>query len=347
MSMRAATSEEVARWDDLIAANPGGASMWQFGDFAALKAPEWSPERVVHDIPGGPVYVTYLRRRVPVFGVIWYAPAGPRVASTEQFEAVCDDLRRHSPAFVVVTEPPLPATSAGDAAALASQIPGLQRINDIQFDAHTVVVDLTRSEEELLASFKQRVRRYIRKNADATITHVTDSSGVDMMWSLYEQTARRAGAHIRTRDYFERFWRRYLADGQGHFVFGTPAGDPEPTAAAFILHAGAIAMYKDGGSTREKDTNGLQYRVQWEAMRWAKEHGATSYDMYGTPPSWQADDPQHHLHGLVQFKTGFAPIVDRVGAFAMCRNPRIYAAWERFGFPIHRRTLGRHEESFY
>ena len=48
------------------------------------------------------------------------------------------------------------------------------------------------------------------------------------------------------------------------------------------------------------------YLLQWEAVRAALSAGCLSYDFFGIPP---ADDPDHPMHGLYRFKTGFGGMI--------------------------------------
>ena len=330
--MRKPTRSEWVNWNDLIAGAPGGHSFWQLTEFADHKLPEWRPRPIIHDTSAGPVAVLYLVRRIPLHGEFWYAPMGPCVREAQHLREICDELRRESGAFTVVLEPLVDVSSAEDEARIVASIPGLRKIDDIQPDAHTVVLNLEQSEEELLASFKQRTRRSIRKaeKNGAIIEHIDDESAFEPFWKLYEAMAQRADLlGVRPREYYESRWRLWLAAGKGHFVLAKPNADMDYAAGAFLWHDKQFVAYKDGGSLRIPEANGLQYLVQWEAIRWAKAHDATQYDLVGMPPSWELDDPNHFMHGLVQFKTGFGNVIDRLGAVQLDLRPRSTYFFER------------------
>ena len=345
MTLREATPDERSRWDDLVWANPGGPELYQLDSYAALKAPAWRARHLVHEHDGRePVHALYLTRRLPPFGELWYCPMGPRVADADHARACFEDLRAGTVGrpFAVVLEPSVPAEGPQDAERLVASVPGMREHPDLQLGQHTVLVDLRPDEEEILAGFRQRARRYIRKSSGAVVEHRTDEDAFEVMWRLYDETLTRAGVQERRpRAYHENLWRTYLDAGMGHFVLARPREDGDHEAGAFIIHRDGLGYYKDGGSLRTRDSNGLQYRVQWEAMRWCKEHGATTYDMYGAPPSWAADDESHPMHPLVQFKTAFGPIVDQVGTMQLVLRPRAFRAWDRVGMPVYRRLTAR------
>ena len=350
MTLREATPDERDRWDDLVWGNPGGPELYQLRSYARQKEPVWHARHVVHEIAGRePVYALYLYRKVPPFGELWYCPMGPRVADADHARACFADVRETdigSP-FAVVVEPSVPADGPQDRERLLASVPGMRSMPDLQQGQHTVLVDLRPEEDDIFASFRQRARRHIRKTKEAVIEHRTDDEAFEIMWSLFAETMERAGVDFRSKDYHQNLWRRYIDAGQGHFVLARPREGAEHEAGAFIIHRGELGYYKDGGSRRTKDVGGLQYRVQWEAMRWCKEHDGTTYDMYGAPPSWAADDESHKLHPLVQFKTAFAPIVDQVGTMQLVLKPRVFAAWDRVGMPVYRRLTAKQNPLFY
>jgi lipid II:glycine glycyltransferase (peptidoglycan interpeptide bridge formation enzyme) len=350
MTLREATPDELSRWDDLVWDNPGGPELYQLESYAQFKAPLWRARHLVHEHEGrSPVHALYLFRKVPPFGELWYCPMGPRVADADHARDCFEDLRA-SPvgrAFAVVLEPSVPADGPQDRDRLIASVPGMRDHPDLQQGQHTVLVDLRPEEEEILASFRQRARRHIRKTDDAVVEHRSDDDAFATMWQLYAETMERAGVERRSRDYHQGIWRRYVDAGQGHFVLARPREGAEVEAGAFVIHRGELGYYKDGGSLRTRDSNGLQYRVQWEAMRWCKEHGATTYDMYGAPPSWAAEDESHKLYPLVQFKTAFGPIVDQVGTMQLVLRPWVFRAWDRVGMPVYRRLTARANPLFY
>ena len=78
------------------------------------------------------------------------------------------------------------------------------------------------------------------------------------------------------------------------------------------------------GLHREKMPNHL---LQWEAIRWAKQHGCTSYDFWGAPDNL---DPEDRMYGVYRFKEGFgAQLIRTVGAWDFPLRPVLYALYHR------------------
>ncbi|MGO0576529.1 lipid II:glycine glycyltransferase FemX [Ornithinimicrobium panacihumi] len=352
MTMREATAEEKARWEDLVWDSPAGPDLMQLVPYAQVKAATWGFRQMVHSFPGREdLPVLYLVRKVPPFGEFWYAPMGPRVTDQEHLALVCDDLRAGG-AFAVIMEPAIAAEGPTSKADLAATIPGLEEFIQLQPGTSTVFIDLEPSEEELMASFRQRARRYIRKTGEAVIEHRTDDASFEQLWKLYVPTiSDRAGLPLRPKDYYLDAWRLYRDRGEGHVILAYSSPERheqgEPEAGIYLWQHRDLGYYRDGGSIRTPEANGLQYRVQWEAMRWCKEQGATTYDMFGAPPSWAVDDKSHQMHGLVQFKTAFGQITDTVGTMRLVVDPKRAKAWDKVGVRVYWRMGRKKNPLFY
>jgi lipid II:glycine glycyltransferase (peptidoglycan interpeptide bridge formation enzyme) len=53
--------------------------------------------------------------------------------------------------------------------------------------------------------------------------------------------------------------------------------------------------------------------LQWEAIRWARTEGCTSYDFWGAPDNMDESDP---MWGVYRFKAGFGGrFVRHIGAY--------------------------------
>ena len=78
-------------------------------------------------------------------------------------------------------------------------------------------------------------------------------------------------------------------------------------AGAIVALCGTTAHFLYGASSNEKRQCMAPYAMHWKAMRLARLHGCTAYDMGAVPPGL---DPAHPFHGLHRFKTGFGGNVE-------------------------------------
>ncbi len=339
MKVRPATEEELSRWDTLIAANPDGGHYMQTAAWAAFKEHHgWIPYRFIAEEGETRAAFLVLERKVPIPGIgkLWYANRGPGVADAKSLTAVAKALQPHVPkgVFAVKFEPELDLEVHG---------PALKRQKVLRKaplptqNSATVIVPLEASEEEILASFKQKTRYNVRLAAKKGVTveavPATDEN-FELMFGLMRATQERSGMFAFPREYFFDYWRRLTDAGQGQIFFARHEGDL--LAGVFAIFNGCGGWYKDGGSVRQKTNLMAPYLLQWEVMRWLKSHGVTRYDMIGVPPKAQLDE-SHPTYSLYGFKIGFhQESVDFVGGWDLVLDEKRWMFWSKYG---HRLTI--------
>ena len=322
--IRFATKDEISRWDELVLANPDGGNVLQLKAFIETKSRHgWSPRYLIWN----KIAVAAIARAIPVLGEFWYVPNGPGVNTSSElkkFAAEVNGLEGKRP-FAIKLDPLIDGKKPG--------APFMAAPRHIQYNTSTIIVDLAPDEEDILASFKQKTRYNIRLAAKKGVTVEavdTDQYGVDTMYALTESMTERAKVYLRPKAYFEDFWMKHAASGHGQMFFAKYEG--KVLAGAFVTHVGDKALYKDGGSIREHSEVQAPYALQWEAMRWLKARGVTSYDLHGVPPASQINNPDHPLAGLARFKTGFNPeVTEFIGTYDLPLNKVNYHLWRLIG----------------
>jgi peptidoglycan pentaglycine glycine transferase (the first glycine) len=192
--------------------------------------------------------------------------------------------------------------------------------DQVQF-RNTVELDLTRSEEDLLASMKQKTRYNIRLAERKGIT-IRPGAAEDFpaIMAMYGETAVRDHFTIRPADYYLDAWNSlhqariaqpFLAEFEG-----------DPIAAIILVRFGKRAIYMYGASTDRERNRMPTYLLQWEAIRWAKAQGAEVYDFWGAPDEFVETDK---LWGVWRFKQGFnGEVVRHIGAWDYRARPFWY-----------------------
>ncbi len=330
--MREATAEEIAHWDKLILANPSGGDVLQCQAFGETKSRHgWTPKYLIVTADGGEVAVLALERAVWGLGKLWYVPGGPGVASVaglKGFATAAKGSEVTQGVFLIKIEPELTAETKAVKAAGLVKAP-----RNIQYNADTVVVDLAPSEDDIIASFKQKTRYNIRlaerKGVKVEAVPATEAN-IDVMYGLMQATQERAKFYLRPKGYFADFWRIHAEAGTGQMFFAS--FNDKVLAGDFATQIGSKALYKDGGSIREHSDLQAPYYLQWEVIRWLKAQDVTRYDLHGTPPADQLDNPDHPLAGLARFKTGFNPeITSYIGAWDLPLDASKYQRWNKIG----------------
>jgi len=194
--------------------------------------------------------------------------------------------------------------------------------DQIQF-RNTVLIDLSPSEDELLARMKQKTRYNLRlAGKKGVMVRAGHQDDLPMLYKMYAETSVRDGFVIRDESYYQTVWQTFM-------VFTSPRCEPliaevagEPVAAIFVFYFAGRAYYIYGMSReahREKMPN---YLLQWEAMRRAKAAGCSVYDLWGAPDAFNESDP---MWGVFRFKEGLGgQVVRTLGAWDFTPKPLWY-----------------------
>lgn len=171
--------------------------------------------------------------------------------------------------------------------------------------ADTIVVDLAKSEEDMLGAMKAKTRYNIGLSSRHGIeVRELGFSDLPVWYSLYTETYHRNGLHVNDLRYFESVfsvWMKHLDPNVTVKLLAAFDGD-EPLAAMFLIVSAHRATYLYGASSSRKRNLMPTYALQFKAMQIARAAGCTEYDMFGVAPT---SDPSHPMHGLYKFKTGF------------------------------------------
>jgi lipid II:glycine glycyltransferase (peptidoglycan interpeptide bridge formation enzyme) len=101
---------------------------------------------------------------------------------------------------------------------------------------------------------------------------------------------------------------------------------------AFAL--GRQAWYFYGASSNRERNRMAPYLAQWEAIRWALDRGAQTYDLWGVPDADEAEleagfeQRRDGLWGVYRFKRGWGGRLARtVGAWDRVYSPLLYRSY--------------------
>ncbi|MBN1360209.1 MAG: peptidoglycan bridge formation glycyltransferase FemA/FemB family protein [Sedimentisphaerales bacterium] len=307
----------------------GGSSLFQSGFWGMFKSHfGWTPRGFVVRFEGRERNLLVLLRRVAEGLCMAYVPYGPTRELPDESQAffLKDLARELEPLlpddciclrFDLPWQSPYAAADGSDGALRPAT-----RIREMRMNAgtgdwnlrkaptdvlpcDTVLIDLARDEREILASMKPKTRYNVRL-AERKGVEVYDAppDELSVWYDLHEQTARRHRIVKRELEYFRELLKLNEAMATTavdlHLLLARHAG--EPVAGIIVALHGGCATYLYGASRRSKRDVMATYRLQWRAMRLARRHGCTRYDLFGIPPTERA---AHPMHGLYRFKTGF------------------------------------------
>lgn len=117
-----------------------------------------------------------------------------------------------------------------------------------------------------------------------------------------------------------------MAQGQAVPLIAEVQG--EAIAAIIIYRFGKSAYYLYGMSREQQRETMPNYLLQWEAIRWAKTSGCSTYDFWGAPHEIETVDS---MYGVYRFKLGFgAQLVRTPGAWDYPLKPGVYRLYTAF-----------------
>lgn len=330
MTTRFATHQEIADWNTHVLANPDGGNIFQGFELGEIKSRTgWKIRYIIT----GKYAVTVHERFIPGFGKLWYLPKGPGVIHINDLKHVLTSLRAFAArrgVFVIKIEPEILKTNT--ALRALSDLP-LVASRPIQPNFATVILDLKKSTDDVLAALPQKSRHALKRafRDGVTIKSVEPTKkNLTIMSHLMKVTMADKPGAIRELSYYESFWKLYCEKNLGKLFFAYYEG--HPVAGAFVMTFGKKATYKDGGSVREKTVYGASHALQWYIIEWLIDQGITSYDLCGTPPIDEIDNREHPLYGVGLFKTSFnKSVTEFIGLYDFPIQPQLYALWKKIG----------------
>jgi lipid II:glycine glycyltransferase (peptidoglycan interpeptide bridge formation enzyme) len=315
---------------------------WEWGVFKQATT-GWIPSRYMFKNDGGiQAMASILTRKIGPLSVM-YIPKGPALRYEDSallstvfnhIEAIAKKRRviwlKIDPDVIIATGAPgekdeSPSPIGVTVINLLEQRGWRFSGDQVQF-RNTVALDLTQSEDDLLAAMSQNTRRKVRTatKKDVTVRAATEAD-LPTLYHLYKVTGDRDDFLTRPADYYERAWRDFMQAGLAHALIAE--FDGEPIAHVVLFHFGKKCWYFYGASSNEERNRMPNYLLQWEAIKWAKAHGYAVYDMWGAPDEFVETDS---MWGVYEFKRGFRGTVTRhIGAWDYVPQPLLYAAYTK------------------
>jgi peptidoglycan pentaglycine glycine transferase (the first glycine) len=351
-----------AAWDAFVERRADGHAL-QTSAWAALKSRfGWDASRVAV-LSAGQVMAgaSVLFRRLPFgLGTLAYIPKGPLVDWDNALlvSALFDGLNklcRARRAFALKLEPDLEnderrTTNDEGNVLLPDILPSsfvLRPSSPVQ-PRRTILLDLTTTEDELLAAMHQKTRYNIRLAArKCVIVREGTENDLPAFYALTQVTGARDNFGVHSADYYRAAFELFAPRGWARLLVAEVHEadiDPKPIAAIMVFAFGNKAWYMYGASADEHRERMPNHALQWEAIRWAKSKGCATYDLWGVPDEDGATleaqylERSDRLWGVYRFKRGFGGrLVQYIGAFDRVYNPLLYRA---FLFAMRQRRGG-------
>lgn len=307
-------SQYQTKWNEL-AGHP--LQSWEWGEFRAktgIQVARWGlfdkgnlavPIQVtIHPLPRLPWNIGYL-------------PKGPMI--TQELTEALKQIAAKYNCLMIKCEPKIESQDARkgwqDRQPYVSGRP--------LFTKYNFVLDVTKSEDELLSGMKQKTRYNIRLAEKRGVTVQLDDSpqALARYLQLTEETTQRQGFYAHQADYHRKMWETLNPAGIAHLL--TAKYKNEIITTWILFRFGDSLYYPYGASTREHREVMANNLVMWEAIRTTKKWKLKSLDMWGAlGPDADPNDPWYGFH---TFKSGYgARQVEYMGTWDYVANPTLY-----------------------
>lgn len=307
------------QWDDYVLDHDGHPlQLWGWGQVKASHG--WVAERVfAYDDETIVGAAQVLIRKLPLpFRAFAYIPRGPLFDDglrDEILEKLAALVKRDHHVVALSVEP--------DLFEFDKPAEWVHATNKV-LSAETILLDVTKSESDLLASMAKKTRQYIRKSgASVKIKQVRGREDIEDCLDIYEQTAARAGFNLHNRQYYFDVFLQ-MQDYSPIFV---AYENDQPVSFLWLAISETTAYELYGGMNDRGQELRANYALKWHAIRRVKEWGLSRYDFGGLVAG-----------GVSNFKQGWSSDVTTfAGTFDRPLSP-LYTLWSK-GLPFAKKTL--------
>lgn len=223
------------------------------------------------------------------FGLCWLEiPRGPLFKDESSLQKLLEDIRHQAEQEKAVF------------IRMSSYQPLPLNLPETSFDHHpstSLVIDLTQSEEEILAQMKPKGRYNIRV-AEKHDIKVEASTNVEEFHHLLKKTSNRDGFGIHDQNYYQNMLGTFGDKAQLLLA----RYDDRVVAGGLFVYLDEWGIYYYGASDHHYRKYMAPYLIQWTAIKEAKKRGCKHYDFLGIAPEGAVNHP---WAGVTDFKKKF------------------------------------------
>lgn len=308
MNVFLAQNIDQEKWNEFVGSYNGSfLQSWEWGVFKERFGQRvW---RIVVEEEGEWQGVMLAIRHDLPLGQCWiYVPRGPVVKNpNDQFPMtnLTNELIRiaREEGVVFVRVEPVGEEGAEVNERLFNEKLGWKVSENAVQPRETLVLELTKSEEELLAEMHQKTRYNIRlaEKRGVIVRFTTDEQAVDDFLALAGEVQGKGNFHYHPEDYY-RLMREVLSP-TGILELAVAEYQGQVLAVHWLIYFGDRVTYAHGASSNNHRAVMAPHLLQWQSIKRAKERGYKKYDFYGVAPVEAGGD--HPWRGITRFKEGF------------------------------------------
>jgi lipid II:glycine glycyltransferase (peptidoglycan interpeptide bridge formation enzyme) len=201
--------------------------------------------------------------------------------------------------------------------------PNLVLSPKVAFYPYSYVVDLTKTEDQLLSDMHPKTRYNIKvaNRYGVVVEDRTNNQGFEDYLKLLFETTKRQGFYLHTQQYHRDLWQTLKNTNTIRIITATYQNQVLAAFMLFVLNGKLFYPYgASGDSHRQVMAPSL---LMWEAIKLGKKLGCKSFDMWGSLGPDAKESEQGY--GFHRFKQGFGgQLVKYVGTYDLVINPQVY-----------------------
>lgn len=167
---------------------------------------------------------------------------------------------------------------------------------------HTVIIDLTKPADTLLAEMRRQTRYEVRR-AEKQGIKVEKSNDEAIFREFHGEQVKTAKRQNFVPPSLKVLMAEREAFGDAAQIYVARTAEGEAIAYGLIIGGGEEADYYEAASTDLNRKLPGAYALLWQAMKDLKEAGYKRFNLWGIAPAGQ---PHHRYAGVTTFKTGFS-----------------------------------------
>jgi len=194
--------------------------------------------------------------------------------------------------------------------------------------AHTLVIDLSQSEEAILAEMSQNSRNLTRnyKNKGLSIAQTQNPEDITILTSLLKGVATRNHITPHSEAYFKEQARILFPLDTARLFYVTY--EDKPIAASLVYDSATTRYYAHAAANDEYRKLSPGTALVGQMILEAKSRGLTHFDLYGIAPP---EHPNHPWSGFTKFKKSFGgEVVNYGGTWDLPIKPVAYRGYRAY-----------------
>ncbi len=314
------------QWNEFIASNPNGSFLqsWAWGEFQkSFGRKIWRLAAMENNEIMSTVLI--IKHNLLFGWSYFYCPRGPIETRNKKqetrnkfllFEKIKDLAGKEKAVFLRVD----PTENFQELKELNSWVSKSSTLGSLGCSTkptqpqHTLILDISKSEDEILARMKQKTRYNIRlaERRGVKIKKISQPNDqeIQTFLNLSIQTSKRDKFQIHPEKYYQKMLKILCQNSMAKLFLAEYQN--EIIAANIVIFFSDKAIYSHGASSNSHREAMAPYLLHWEQIKEAKKLGCKSYDFWGVKRQPTADSrqptaaqAQNAWAGITRFKKGF------------------------------------------